>query len=105
MIEQFVEQLGRARMLSGASFRDDLEDPWSRWTVAMKLKYRAMAVSWKRPLVYWLTLNTDASVSHGRAYGQGLLQDSNGRLIFTFYKKFRELDILTAESSSLLYGL
>ncbi|XP_027157989.1 uncharacterized protein LOC113759610 [Coffea eugenioides] len=47
----------------------------------------------------------DASVSHKRAYRGGLLRDSDGRLIFAYYKEFRELDVLMAESSSLLHGL
>nr|XP_027071960.1 uncharacterized protein LOC113696775 [Coffea arabica] len=64
-----------------------------------------MTISWRRPPSQWLMLNTDASVSHGRAYGGGLVCDSNGRLILAFYKEFGELDVLSAESSSLLYGL
>ena len=105
MVDQFVEQLGRARVLSKANFRGDLEDPWSTWMVAAKLKWRVLAVSWKRPPSQYFTLNTDASVSHGRAYGGGLLRDSDGRLIFAFYKEFGELDVLAVESASLLYGL
>ncbi|XP_027150157.1 uncharacterized protein LOC113750371 [Coffea eugenioides] len=105
MVEQFVKQLGRAGILSGANFRGDPEDPWARWAVPGRLKWRALPVSWSRPPLQWLTLNTDASVSHGRAYGGGLLRDSNGRLVFAFYKEFGELDVLTVESASLLYGL
>ncbi|XP_071924892.1 uncharacterized protein [Coffea arabica] len=104
-MEQFVEQLVRARRLSGATFRGDLDDPWSRWVVNAMRQYRAVPVSWKRPPLQWVTLNTDASVSQARAYGRGLLRDSDGRLIFAFYKELGELDVLAAESSSLLYGL
>ena len=105
MVEQFIDQLGRARMLSGAAFRGDQEDPWSRWMVSGNLKCRAMTVSWRRPPSQCLMLNTDASVSNGRAHGGGLLRDSIGRLIFAFYKEFGELDVLSAESFSQLYGL
>ena len=62
------------------------------------------AVSWNRPPLHHVKLNTDASVAHKRAYGGGLLRDSDGHLIFAYYKEFGELDVLLAESASLLHG-
>ena len=62
-------------------------------------------MSWKRPPAHHVKLNTDASVSHNRAFGGGLLRDFAGRLIFVYYKEFGEMDVLLAESSSLLHGL
>nr|XP_027067839.1 uncharacterized protein LOC113693511 [Coffea arabica] len=55
---------------------------------------------------HWLLkLNSDASVNCGRASGGGLLRDSQGKLIFAFYKEFGEQDVLEAESMALLFGL
>nr|XP_027103123.1 uncharacterized protein LOC113724413 [Coffea arabica] len=45
------------------------------------------------------------SAWEGRASGGGLLRDSQGRLIFAFYKEFGEQDVLEAESLALLFGL
>lgn len=50
-------------------------------------------------------LNTDASVVRGKAAGGGLLRDSEGRLIFEFYKEFGEASVLLAEGLSLYTGL
>ena len=38
--------------------------------------------------------------------GEGvILRDHNGELIFTFYKEFGDVDVLIAESLSLMHGL
>ena len=53
----------------------------------------------------FVKLNTNASVSNGKASRAGLLRDHEERLIFAFYKEFGEVDVLTAESLALLHGL
>nr|XP_027102671.1 uncharacterized protein LOC113723910 [Coffea arabica] len=69
------------------------------------MKVEILPVSWKRPPFQYVTLNTDASVVHGREAGGGLLQDHEGKVIFAFYKEFRETDVIIAESLALLHGL
>nr|XP_027096084.1 uncharacterized protein LOC113715980 [Coffea arabica] len=104
-VDEFVKQLGATARLSAAHFRGDMGDPWiGRCTRPVKRK-TAQAVSWSRPPWQHVKLNTDASVSNKRAYGGGLLRDSDGQLIFAYYKEFGELDVLLAESTSLLHGL
>ena len=66
---------------------------------------KVYAVSWKRPPSNYVKLNTNANVSQNRAYGDGLLRNSEGCLIFAFYKEFGEMDVLREESLSLLHGL
>ena len=62
-------------------------------------------IAWEKPPLGLLKFNSDASVNHGRATGGGLVRDCQGKLIFTFYKEFREQDVLEAESMALLFGL
>ncbi|XP_027127811.1 uncharacterized protein [Coffea arabica] len=66
---------------------------------------RRLVISWKRPLQGAVKLNTDASVSKGKASGGGLLRDHEGKLIFAFYKEIWEVDVLMAKSLALLHGL
>ncbi|XP_071917245.1 uncharacterized protein [Coffea arabica] len=104
-VDGFVKQLEAATKLLACHFRGDMRDPWVGLCTRPMKRKTAQAVSWKRPPLHHVKLNTDASVSHKRAYGGGLLRDSDGRLIFAFYKEFGELDVLMAESSLLLHGL
>nr|XP_027093592.1 uncharacterized protein LOC113713995 [Coffea arabica] len=104
LVDGFVKQLGAATKFLTCHFRGYMRDPWvGLCTRPMKWK-TAQAVSWKRPPLHHVKLNTDASVSHKRAYGGGLLRDSDGHLIFAFYKEFGEMNVLMVESSSLLHG-
>ncbi|XP_071918851.1 uncharacterized protein [Coffea arabica] len=52
-----------------------------------------------------LKINTDVSVRDGRALGGDLVLDHEAKLIFAFYKEFREVEVLLAEALSLRYGL
>ena len=42
---------------------------------------------------------------NGRASGGGVLRNSDGRLIFAFYKEFGEKGVLQAEALAVLEGL
>ncbi|XP_027102972.1 uncharacterized protein [Coffea arabica] len=105
LVDGFVKQLGAAKKLLACYFRGDIRDPRVGLSTRPVKRKTAQAVSWKRPPMHHVKLNMDASVSHKRAYRGGLLRDSDGRLIFAYYKEFGELDVLMAESSSLLHGL
>ena len=62
-------------------------------------------VIWTKPPVSRYKLNTDASVANRRASGGGVLRDSNGSLVFAFYKEFGEKGVLQAEALAVLEGL
>ena len=47
----------------------------------------------------------DASVVNGRASGGGILRDSNGRLVFAFYKELGAKGVLQAEAVAVLEEL
>lgn len=51
-----------------------------------------------------LKLNTDANVRRNKASG-AILGDSRGNLVAAFYKEFGDLDVLLAESCSLLFAI
>nr|XP_027086420.1 uncharacterized protein LOC113708150 [Coffea arabica] len=105
MIEDFVEQLGVAKMLSRCHFRGDYEDKWARLGTLETRRSEVVVVSWKRPPRFSVKLNTDASVVLDQAYGGGLLWDSDGCVIFAFHKELGKLDVLEAEGLALLHGL
>ena len=64
-----------------------------------------MLVSWEKPPMGRLKLNSDASVINGKAAGGGVLRDHWGRVVWAYYKEFGDLDVLAAEARSLLFGL
>ena len=92
-------------MLSTISYVGDSDCSWARFARTRYLKTQIDLVSWRRPSRGWLKLNSDASVVHGRASGGEVLRDHVGKAFFTYYKVFRELDVLSAEAMSLLEGL
>ncbi|XP_071909662.1 uncharacterized protein [Coffea arabica] len=105
LVDGFVQQLGVAGKFSAGHFRGAAKDPWVQLCIRIERRRYAHAVSWKRPPLHHVKLNTDTSVFLDRAHRDGLLRDSEGRLIFAYYKEFGEIDVLRAESASLLYGL
>ena len=62
-------------------------------------------VVWNKPSHNFLKLNTNASVVSIWAYEGGLLQTHEEKLVFAFYKEFGEVDLLTVEALSLVWGL
>lgn len=64
-----------------------------------------MAVSWDKPPPGSLKLNTDASVMQQVAAGGRLVRNHQEEVIFAFYQEFSDVDVLAAESLSLLFGL
>ena len=86
-------------------FCSDLEDPWAVLTVRPPRKFKCLLVAWSKPLYPQLKLNTNTSVVTGSASGGGILCDHEGRVVFAFYKKFDECDLLSAKGLSLLHGL
>ncbi|CDP18110.1 unnamed protein product [Coffea canephora] len=104
-IEEFLDQMGKARAFSRASFAGDRDCPWAGLDGPYKRDKGVVPVSWEKPSLGWVKLNTDASVLHGKAAGGGVLRDHCGRVIFAFYKEFGEMDVLEAEAQSLLEGL
>ncbi|XP_071921874.1 uncharacterized protein [Coffea arabica] len=105
MVDQMIGQLGTTGVLSATHFRGDAEDPLAQLAARPNRQQYCVAVSWKRPPPLFFKLNTDASVSQGRAAGDGILRDSSGRVVFAFYKEFGDTEVLTAESLALLQGL
>ena len=68
-------------------------------------KLWAVVVTWTKPPAQQYKLNTDASMVNGRASGGGVLCNSNGRLVFNFYKEFGERRDLQAKELTVLEGL
>ncbi|XP_071920627.1 uncharacterized protein [Coffea arabica] len=104
-VDVFLEQLGRANRLHRSHFTGDADCDLFRSVQAPPRRRTPRAIAWVKPLPGVLKLNSDASVNQGRASGGGLLRDSQGKLIFAFYKEFGEQDVLSAESLALLFGL
>ncbi|XP_027062835.1 uncharacterized protein [Coffea arabica] len=50
-------------------------------------------------------LNLDASLVECTALGGGFLYDHNSKLVFAYFKKFGDVDVLVVEGLSLLHGL
>lgn len=50
-------------------------------------------------------MNLDTSVALNSAAGSGIVRDRNGDVIFAFYKKFGENEVLEAEAMALMHGL
>nr|XP_027088493.1 uncharacterized protein LOC113709836 [Coffea arabica] len=86
-------------------FAGDRDCPWARFGGPFRRDKDVAPVAWKKSPPGWLKLNTDASVLHGRASGGGVLRDHCGKVCFAYYKEFGELDMLEAETQSLLHGL
>ncbi|XP_071926970.1 uncharacterized protein [Coffea arabica] len=86
----FLYDVGRANKLEKAQFYGDLDCEWARLTSGVARNRRVIVVTWTKPPALHYKLNTDASVANGRASGGGVLRDSNGRLVFAFYKEFGE---------------
>nr|XP_027090349.1 uncharacterized protein LOC113711381 [Coffea arabica] len=104
-VDNFIQDMGRAGRLRKAQFYGDMEDNWARLASPVIRHRRPIVVSWHRPPAHRSKLNTDASVINGRATGGGVLRDSEGRLIFAFYKEFGEKGVLGAEALALQEGL
>lgn len=100
-----MEQLRKAKVFSEYSFKCDCCDSWARFVQRPQRVVRGIPVAWRRPACPFVKLNTNVSVTQGRAYGGGLLRDHEGHLIFAFYKELGEIDVLLAKSLSLLHGL
>lgn len=66
---------------------------------------RFQVVRWLKSTLPCVKLNTDACVAVGGAASGVLVRDSEGDLVFAFYKEFGEVDMLTAEALSLQVGL
>ena len=97
--------MGRANKLEKAQFYGDLDCEWARLTSGVARNRRVIVVTWTKPPALHYKLNTDASVANGRASGGGVLRDSNGRLVFAFYKEFGEKGVLQAEALAVRDGL
>nr|XP_027120504.1 uncharacterized protein LOC113737473 [Coffea arabica] len=104
-VVNFIHDLGRAWKLEKAQFYRDLDSDWASLASSVARKRQAVVVTWTKPPAQRYKLNTDASVVNERASGGGLLRDSDGRLIFAFYKEFGEKGVLQAEALALLEGL
>ncbi|XP_071926081.1 uncharacterized protein [Coffea arabica] len=104
-VDCFLDQLGRAGKFCRAHFKGDADCDLLKFIKASPRRRVPCAVAWAKPPLGFFKLNSDASVNRGRASGGGLLRDSQGRLIFAFYKEFGEQDVLEAESLALLFGL
>nr|XP_027088615.1 uncharacterized protein LOC113709967 [Coffea arabica] len=104
-VDGCIQDMGRAGRLMKEQFYGDLDDPWARLARPANRQRRPIVVSWSRPPPRQSKLNTDASVVNGRAAGGGVLRDSDGRLIFAFYKEFGEKGVLEAEAMALQEGL
>ncbi|XP_027174266.1 uncharacterized protein LOC113773861 [Coffea eugenioides] len=74
-------------------------------TIPPKVSTSSISVSWLKPLLGFVKLNSDASVVEEVASGRGLLRDHDGNLIFAFYKEFGAAEVLLAEDLALLHGL
>ncbi|XP_027101215.1 uncharacterized protein [Coffea arabica] len=97
--------MGKARAFSKTSFARDRDCPWAHLGGLNRRVKDVALVSWEKPPPGWFKLNTDASVLHGRAFGDGDVRDHCGRVIFANYKEFGELDVLEVEAQSLREGL
>ncbi|XP_071909704.1 uncharacterized protein [Coffea arabica] len=104
-VEVFLEQLGRANRLHRSHFTGDADCELLRIIQAPPRRRTLRAIAWVKPPPGVLKFNSDASVNQGRASGGGLLRDSQGKVIFAFYKEFGEQDVLSAESLALFFGL
>ncbi|XP_071906058.1 uncharacterized protein [Coffea arabica] len=104
-VANFIQDLGRARKLEKVQFYGDIESDWARLAPSVGRKRRAVVVAWTKPQAQRYKLNIDASVVNGRASGEGVLRDSDGRLILAFYKEFGEKGVLEAEALAVLEGL
>nr|XP_027068031.1 uncharacterized protein LOC113693644 [Coffea arabica] len=104
-VDYFLEQLGRAGKFRRAHFTGDADYELLRSIKVSPRRGIPCAVAWEKPPLGLLKLNSDASVNCGRASGGGLLCDSQGKLIFAFYKEFGDQAVLEAESMALLCGL
>nr|XP_027093693.1 uncharacterized protein LOC113714094 [Coffea arabica] len=104
-VDYFLEQLGRAGKLRRVHFTGDGDCELLRSIKVSPRRRIPCAVAWEKPPLGLLKLNSDASVNCGRASGGGLLRDSQGKLIFAFYKEFGDQAVLEAESMALLCGL
>ncbi|XP_027171546.1 uncharacterized protein LOC113771125 [Coffea eugenioides] len=105
MVDQLLGQLSTTGVLLATHLRGDTDDPWAELVPRPIRQLFSVAVSWKRPQPPLFKLNTNASVSQGRATGGGILRDSSGRVVFAFYKEFGDTKVLTAEGLALLQGL
>nr|XP_027088746.1 uncharacterized protein LOC113710101 [Coffea arabica] len=104
-IRCILPDMGRAGRLMKAQFYGDMEDTWALLARSANRQRRPIVVVWTKPPAHQSKLNTDASVVNGRAAGGGVLRDSDGRLIFAFYKEFGETGVLEAEAMALQEGL
>lgn len=90
-------------MLNEAHFRGDMDCIFASFVCPIVKKTRVMVVRWLKTSHAYFKLNTDGSVFQGMA--GGLLRDSTDVLIFAFDKEVGEVNVLTAESLSLLHDL
>ncbi|XP_027098924.2 uncharacterized protein [Coffea arabica] len=104
-VDYFWEQLGKANKLRRSHFTGDVDCELVQWVKAPSRRRAPCAIAWIKPPPGVLKLNSDASVVQGLATGGGLLRDCQGKLIFAFYKEFRDQDVLGAECMALLFGL
>ena len=114
MIDSFLEQLARAKVFDVTHFRGDVEYFLYQYVLKLSKVVQNIMVSWVKPLVNFYVhetignfnkLNSDASVMKGIGSSGGLLLDHEGYLVFVYYKEFGDVDVLLAESLSLLHGL
>ncbi|XP_027178018.1 uncharacterized protein LOC113777177 [Coffea eugenioides] len=106
LVDSFLMQLVRAKVFRELHFRGNTDCKWFRYVVApLKVSKRSISVSWLKPPLGTLKLNSDASMVEGVASGGGLIRNHEGNLIFTFYKEFGVADVLLAEGLALLHGL
>lgn len=104
-VEGFLKQLGTAKVFRKASFQGDTDVMWAALAPSYAISHRHVAVSWDKPPPGSLKLNTNASVVQQVAARGGLVRNHQGEVVFAFYKEFGDVDVLAAESLSLLFGL